>query len=348
MVLGPRPGWTVVSPAVPEGQYSLNAVAGEAAGSAWAVGQTSEQPLIERWAGTRWEIVSSPRTTGTIGAGLLGVAAHGATAIAVGGAYDRYAGTEIPLIQYWNGLTWSTYETGTGFVLTDITMTSATSAPESSTATGAPSAWAVGHGFLRGGAVAGPVALRWDGGDWTRVPVPGPPRGRLLAVAASAPDDLWAVGGTGASTDGPLVVHFDGSGWRTITAPRAKGPLSSVVALGPRDVWAAGGAMVHHWTGRRWHRSDPGIASVNTLTALSSSDIWAAGGDGELAHFDGRRWRRISSPPPLAGTAVWLGSAAIAPGTVWMVGSMQDPQPQPPHPGSASVEQTGPRALPRT
>ncbi len=189
------------------------------------------------------------------------------------------------------------------------------------------------------------MALRWDGEDWTRVPVPGPPRGRLLAVSGSGPDELWAVGG---SPDGPVVVRSDGTDWRPVGTPRAKGPLTAVVALGPRDVWAAGGSTVHHWNGRRWHRDDPGIASVNTLTALSPTDIWAAGGDGELAHFDGRRWRRISAPPPLAGSAVWLGSAAITPDTVWMVGSMQSPQPQPPQPGSASVEQTGPRALPLT
>jgi hypothetical protein len=342
MVLGPGGGpatrWTVVSPAAPGKLYALNAVAAVSPALAWAAGQTADRPLIERWDGARWTIVPGPDTPGTVGAALLGVAATEGAAIAVGGAYDRVAGVEIPLVRHWDGLEWTALDLGTGYVLTAVAATSA------------DDVWAVGHGFPHGGAVAGPVAAHWDGTSWTRVPVPGPPRGRLLAVSATAPDDVWAVGGTGPAgrrgVNGPLVLHFDGTAWRTASAPKTDGPLSAVVALGPRDVRAAGGAGVHHWTGRRWHRADPGIASVNTLTALSATDVWAAGGNGELAHHDGERWHRVVSPPPLTGSAVWLGSAAVLPGTVWMVGSMQSPEHQPPAPGANSTEQTGPRGFP--
>ena len=329
--------WRVVAPATPSRQYALNAVAAATETLAWAVGQTSDQPLIERWDGARWTIVPCPPAPGTVGAALLGVTATADEAIAVGGAYDRVAGVEVPLVRHWDGLSWTAADLGTGFVLTAI-------------AGGSAGAWAVGHGFPHGGAVAGPVAAHWDGTAWNRVPVPGPPRGRLLAISAASPEDVWAVGATGPTgrrgANGPLVLHHDGTAWRQVPAPRADGPLTAVVAIGPRDIWAAGGSGLHHWTGRRWHRADAGIASVNTLTALSPTDVWAAGGNGELAHHDGKHWHRIVSPPPLTGSAVWLGSAAIRPGTVWMVGSMQSIEPDPPAPGTISTEQTGPRGIP--
>jgi hypothetical protein len=255
-----------------------------------------------------WSVVPSPRSASLIGAGLLGVAALSPTAaIAVGGAYERLAGQEVPLVQHWDGASWTAQDLGpwlsTGYVLTSVVMLSA------------DEAWAVGHGIP-----SEPVALRWNGTSWTRIPTPTPPMGKLLAVAGTAPHDLWAVGATERR---PLIMHFDGHGWRQVRCPSGRGSLTDVVALSDGCAWAAGGGGLLHWNGRRWRQVEAGLSSVNTLTALSPTDVWAAGGRGELAHFDGEKWRRADSPAPLDGAAVWLGAASVVPGTVWMVGSLQ-------------------------
>jgi len=298
--------WGVTSPAGPPAL--LNDIVALSPDEAWSVGQTADHPMIQHWDGTAWSVVATPSSASLIGAGLLGVAAVSpGAAIAVGGGYDRLAGREVPLVQHWNGMTWATQDPGpwlqTGYVLTSVAMF------------GVDEAWAVGHG-VPGGA----IALRWDGTNWTPIPTPAPGRGRLLAVAGTTPDDVWAVGTTGS---GQLIMHFDGQAWRQVRCPSGRSSLTDVVTLPDGSAWAAGGDGLLHWNGRRWRRVDPGLSSVNTLTALSPTDVWAAGGRGELAHFDGEKWRRADSPAPLDGAAVWLGAASVVPGTVWMVGSLQ-------------------------
>jgi hypothetical protein len=280
----------------------LNDITAISATEAWAVGQTQNHPVIQHWDGTAWSVVASPRSAALIGAGLLGVAAISPTAaIAVGGAYDRLAGREIPLVQHWDGAGWTARDLGTGFVLTSVAMLHD------------DEAWAVGHGVP-----SGPVALHWDGASWTRFPIPTPARGRLLAVAGTTPHDLWAVG---VADHRPLIMRFDGHNWRQQRCPSGRGSLTDIVTLSDGSAWAAGGGGLLHWNGRRWRRADSGLSSVNTLTALSPTDVWAAGGRGELAHYDGRQWHRSHSPAPLDGSAAWLGATSVAPSTVWVVGS---------------------------
>jgi hypothetical protein len=309
--------WRVTSPAGPPAL--LHDIVALSPTEAWAVGQTGDHPVIQYWDGTAWSlmpVVDDPRSTSLIGAGLLGVAAVSpATVIAVGGGYDRLASREVPLIQRWDGTKWAAQELQpwlqTGYVLTSVAMFSDESRD---TATGRQ-AWAVGHGVPDG-----PITLHCNGADWTRIPIATPARSRLLAVAGTTPHDVWAVGTAQSS---PLIMHFDGQAWRQVRCPSGRRPLTDVVALPDGCAWAAGGGQLLHWNGRHWRRVDTGLNSVNTVAALSSTDVWAAGGRGELAHFDGERWHRDDSPPPLDGTAAWLGAASVVPGTVWMVGSQR-------------------------
>ncbi|HEV7934958.1 MAG TPA: hypothetical protein VGP70_21945 [Actinomadura sp.] len=301
--------WTAVPAGVAEPQSLLNDVTALSAAEAWAVGQTQDHPLVAHWTGSGWTSEPAPRPPGAVGAGLLGVDSAGPrAAIAVGGAYDRLTGTEIPLVRHWDGSGWATAGLDGGHVLTAVAMLSATEA------------WAVGHGRGAGNGSSGPVALHWIRGEWTRAAVPPVARGRLLAVAGSSPEDVWAVGAAGREG---LILHYDGRMWSRTPSPAGR-PLTDVVALSPDRAWAVDGSGPLSWNGVGWRRAEaPPITSANTLSALARSDIWVGGGRGELAHFDGRTWSRVGSPPPLDDTAVWLGSASAGPGTVWMVGSQR-------------------------
>jgi hypothetical protein len=242
----------------------------------------------------------------------IAVASEAETAVrgvAVGGGYDRVAGTEVPIIWHWTGSAWTEcddLEGAHGYVLTDVAMF-----PDGR-------AWAVGHGFPWG-RPAGPVALLLSECGWRHAALPEVPRGKLLAVAGTAADDVWAVG---AADRAGLIMHYDGRSWTRVPSPSTRFPLTDVEAVAPDDVWAVGRDRVLHWNGRRWRRVKAPVTAANTVTASAPDDVWVAGGRGELACFDGRRWTVESSPHPLGETAVWLASASF-PGSdaVWMVGS---------------------------
>lgn len=308
--------WRPVAPLTIEAPHLLSGVASPSPDEIWVVGQADGRPLAALWDGTRWSLRATPPAAELIGARLEGiaVATNGAGPIAVGGGYDRLLGTEVPVIQQLNGSTWTPWSapsltdagpgTARDYVLTDIARIAS------------DQAWAVGHGFPGG---HGLVALHWTGTEWRPAATPAVARGKLLAVSATSPQDVWAVGS--ANRTG-LIVHHDGDGWRPVPCPATRFPLSDVSAVSPDEAWCAGGDSVLRWNGRKWTRVRLPIDSANTVTALPSGEVWVGGGRGDLAHFDGHRWTRVHSPDGLSDTAVWLASTS-ADSSIWMVGSRQ-------------------------
>ncbi|RAY12826.1 hypothetical protein DPM19_22670 [Actinomadura craniellae] len=305
---GAEPAWTRADPPA-DGDTLLNDVAPASADLAWAVGQSAGGPVLWHRAGRDWTPSRPPPApAAAVGAALLGVdAASPAAAIAVGGHYDRLAGTETPVALHWDGARW-TAASGlpAGRVLTSVAMP----APDA--------AWAVGHAFDRRGPRA--FVARWDGSGWSPVDLPGSVAGRLHAVAAAG-GRLWAAGeSAGRSRRRPLILHWDGRGWTRPALPTgaADRPLTSLAALSATDVWAAGGGLLLHWDGTAWTAVDPPFPAVNTVAAGPTGQVWVAGGRGDLARFDGGRWAPVPDPPR---DVVWLGSGSSADGPLMIVGS---------------------------
>jgi hypothetical protein len=187
----------------------------------------------------------------------------------------------------------------------------------------------------------------WDGSSagWTVVPSPNSLalNSYLYGVAADAPDDVWAVGGTDQS--GPpyhsLVEHWDGTAWSIVSAASFPGVLYGVVALAPNNVWAVGTenypgrGLIEHWDGTSWTATYLQFAALlRGVAAVSPRQIWAVGqrygrtnpfGDTTLTmRFNGSTWSRVPSPNPLSGNSNdqnWLTSvSAVAANDVWAVG----------------------------
>src|SRR5581483_7401423 len=65
----------------------------------------------------------------------------------------------------------------------------------------------------------------------------------LYSVAATSPNDVWAVGNQD-DASGPsktLIEHFNGKRWFVVSSPNGTngyGELTAVAALSPNDVWA--------------------------------------------------------------------------------------------------------------
>jgi hypothetical protein len=157
------------------------------------------------------------------------------------------------------------------------------------------------------------VILHWNGHAWKQVASPvGGTTGALTGVAATSAGNAWAVGCTGHcfgpdATPGTLIAHWNGSTWRTVTAPSPAGGsvLAAVAARAGAGAWAvgytrgSGKTLILRWTGTSWSRvASPTPAHGGELlgTAIGSSrSAFAVGasdfGDLLLEHWNGATWK---------------------------------------------------------
>jgi hypothetical protein len=208
-------------------------------------------------------------------------------------------GPSAQVFLHWDGSQWTTTPlpaVGTDLHVSDLAAVSS------------DDAWAVGYFDDESG---GPnvLTLHWDGTAWANVPAPGTDKrfNSFTAVAATASNDVWAVGNwaTG-SAGGTLVEHWDGDAWTIVPSPDSDPEpligasyswLSGVAALATNDVWAVGSAqnvspagpsntLVEHWDGTAWTivpspdvPADTGDAydHLSSVAAASPNDIWAVG-----------------------------------------------------------------------
>jgi hypothetical protein len=130
--------------------------------------------------------------------------------------------------------------------------------------------------------------------------VPSPdgtgPSSGLFDVAVDPSGKAWAVGDTGdGETGAPLILRFNRSAWKRRAGAFLGDPSATLRDVGAqKDVWAVGS----RFTG----------ASTRTL----------------VAHWDGRRWKRVTSVNPSSDTSELGGVAVEAEGPVWMVGDQCD------------------------
>jgi hypothetical protein len=283
----------------------------------WAVGTTnldtsSDTPLAVHFDGTNWSAVPTPTLNGR--ANLDGVAAAASDDVWTVGAQDiSSTGTAQPLIEHWNGTSWSVVSSPKlkeGGVLNAVAAISKSNV------------WAVGFRDN----FSGDLVEHWDGTSWSIVSSPAfnGTNDILYGISADSSNDIWAVG----NSNGGLILHFDGtsSSWsRTVFPDPRYGfiALSAVTALSPSDVWAVGtlksgnnsrpSALIEHWDGTRWSLvHNPSTAgSLVAIAAISATDIWSTGSTG-IEHWNGSSWTLFSAP---AGA----GLAALSDGTVVVV-----------------------------
>lgn len=169
--------------------------------------------------------------------------------------------------------------------------------------------WAVGS-KLRLDGEQGSLVLHYDGRQWQEVTVPrvGSPgeRETLLAVAAYAPGDVWAVGTICQFPDllescRALALHLTAGGWAEVPTSGIGTELTAVIPHGPDDVWIIGYVsdqeanefdMAEHWDGTRFSRDpelplpapgagildgEPGSALEAATGVPGTKGIWAAG-----------------------------------------------------------------------
>jgi hypothetical protein len=190
-----------------------------------AVGLTlakTSTSLAEHWDGSRWSIVPTVGTgaTGLTIAELIGVACPTSTscfAVGVSSTVSGKTATIVTVAERWNGVSWTKIPTpklagGAIGVLTAVACSSTTNCT------------AVGE--TQSSLIADTTTMlveHWNGATWTVVANPSPTgssSAALVGVSCRSAASCYAVGGyTTATTNGPLVEHWDGATWSIVPSP---------------------------------------------------------------------------------------------------------------------------------
>ena len=289
--------WSIVPTPNPTLLQSLYGVAGSASNDVWAVGAQSAdyyaQTLTEHWDGQAWSVVPSPNVSSTGHSFLKAVTAVSSNdAWAVGYAQAGFRSPSQPLIEHWDGTSWSIIPNP------DISNSSLNGV----TAISANDVWAVGSYALNLFNDA-PLIEHWDGTSWSVVNSPTLQgiNTKLLAVSASSSKNMWAVGFGFDDLSGnysTLMMHWDGTSWsitQNPVIPQTSAQLLGVTTLAPNNVWAVGAQMsstdptapLHtltmHWDGKSWNivtspeLSPDGDILQGVTHASGSEQVWAAG-----------------------------------------------------------------------
>lgn len=164
--------------------------------------------------------------------------------------------------------------------------------------------------------------LHFDGATFT--PQSSGTTEDLWGVWGAAPDDLWAVGGSGQKGAVPTLLHFDGAGWSASVTPTLQkanvNAFFKVWGTSASNVYVVGqrGTVLHN-DGASWKEELVGASDdLISLWGTDAQHVFAVGGRGNgiVSRFDGKEWR-TQSLAPLPGLN---GVFVRTPGVVHVVG----------------------------
>lgn len=242
--------------------------------------------------------------------------ASGYSAVLAPGRHDAWVfggtnpgGVSTPVAEHWNGHRWRTARLPGG--LASFISGASASAPGD--------IWAVSS--------FGGYALHWNGARWSvaRRWHPGPDAASATAIS---PADVWLFGTPRPGGHGAVSWNYNGRSWTPVAGPDS--PVLRASAVSRRDILAItaapGGGLVEQWRGTAWKRVRTGSVLAGTqlddVLAVSRHSVWILGnapaqspaGHVVLAHWNGRKWRRIEAP----GRAMPRRLAADGHGGVWV------------------------------
>jgi hypothetical protein len=215
----------------------LYSVACSSASQCWAIGGynngTADLTLIEKWNGTAWKIVASANATSPYGNYLKSVTCASATECWADGYYFDPNGLGTPLIERWNGTSWS------------LTASAPVHGELNSITCAAPSdCWVAGS--YANGNVSQTLFEHWDGTAWLQVDAPSVApvqRHLLLGLSCGSSASCWMVGfytDINNGADHTLIEHWDGASWSLDPTSSRFAQFAGVACPSPLQCWAVG------------------------------------------------------------------------------------------------------------
>ena len=212
--------------------------------------------------------------------------------------------------------------------------------------------WAVGNVSLRNGE---PTIFHWNGFVWTKGTAIGT-MNDLNSVFMLSTGDAWTVGGGRNPTAScassymlsicPVILHFTGGAWNTVTPPPGAYRLKSVFMVNPNEGWAVGeqvgstGIILHYTVtgGVGTWGIFPGPActfslnsgcGLNSVFMLGPYEGWAVGDNSTILHYTVTggvgTWNivPVSGSPTLSSDANLTSVFMLSPTSGWIVGGIQ-------------------------
>jgi hypothetical protein len=280
--------------------------------------------VLERWNGTRWQVVTVPTKLEEY---LVNTVAFGASSGSDFWLFGPYPRTKA---LHYTGTKWE-IETIPSWVL-QRTKGGAMAADGS--VFGPSDVWLFNYGIGR-------YAAHWNGRAWERVRLPAVPEGLSFShnESATGPHDIWVTAAGG-------LMHWNGKSWvfvRYPALPLAKGVTADyedLTALSGSSVWLSrsisGRISAVHWNGRTWSAVASPVAFVNAVAPDGSGGLWLEGaspnpaapvfnGKWRFYHLSRGRWTSTPLPPgvdPNSGP----GLLTLVPGTgsLWTTSSWRN------------------------
>jgi hypothetical protein len=187
--------WSIVSSPNQSTGQSLQSVSALSGGDVWATGSFYDEPtdvwktLTQHWNGSTWTLVPSPSPGNYLGNVLASVKAISSNNVWAVGSYQSNHGATETLIEHWDGATWSEVPSpnvdtayGSINVLSGLTAISGNNL------------WAVGTFAPHTEQNTKPLALHFNGSDWSIVGTPSSGEAAELYGVTSTNGKLFAVG----------------------------------------------------------------------------------------------------------------------------------------------------------
>ena len=175
----------------------------------------------------------------------------------------------------------------------------------------------------------------------------------LNAVAAVAPNNVWAVGAyNDGVTDRALIEHWNGTFWGVSldAEPGTDHSFYGLTALDASNIWAVGTSnvggidyhtLVEHWDGTAWSivpspSPNADFSQLNSVAGASANDIWAVGysslfnnsaHDLLIEHWNGTAWSIFPIGTIGTGNTYLANVAVVSANDVWAAGYYQNGAP---------------------
>lgn len=328
----PCGAWSLLSPAAPLGSSSgVNDLAIVAPNDVWAVGgsfqglpgNTSTTNVSWHWDGVHWTSIPVPNPApapALVNCTLYAVDAAGPNDVYAAGYQTMtiaggWTGQQIEVV-HWNGSQWTVFAN--------------TPLPPSSVGGGVSGArvddldvraandvWFAGFWIEYTPSTSTTtqpgLLMHYDGTNFTQTNVPLVVSGYqgqwFHQIKAISANDVWAIGHRYAQNiplvpvGAPLVFHWNGSQWSSLTIPIPGTPSIAVDidGLDANHVWligyhnpspGVGTPFFRLWNGSAWS-SLPAPPIVGQLKVFAADDIYVAA-DG-VWHFDGVAWTQVQA-----------------------------------------------------
>jgi hypothetical protein len=304
-----------------------------------AVGSDDDATLAEAWNGTKWSLEPSPNPTGSTRGSLSAVSCTSPTACTAVGSYDNSTGTQLTLVETWNGTTWAIQPTPnpTGSRHSSLSGVSCTSATACT---------AVGS-YDNSTGTQLTLAETRSGTTWAiqRTPNPQPSKGtqllvlELSGVSCTSATACTAVGGYSYLSDYlTLAEGWNGTTWAIEPTPNVSGAtLSSVSCTSATACTAVGGlsdgasfTRVEVWNGETWAMKYGGVASSGeppsgfafigvSCTSATTCVVVGSGSTGTLA--EAWNGKTFTYEPTAADGVSFLGVSCTSVTACMAVGS---------------------------